>query len=154
VRVRRRQHEAAGGGDELLHRLQEVTRLVEMLDQLASDHDARRLETERCEGLPALDIAGVRVEAQLARALDARCIGVDPDGSARLGGDDLVEPGPAAALRPHLPFIDEAEIDDAAASYELTESGEPVDEPRRWDAMHRRRPKHGRVHARQHTAVR
>src|SRR5205823_14567574 len=46
VRIRRRQHEDAAGCDERLDRLEKSARRIEVLEQLAREHDLGRLDSE------------------------------------------------------------------------------------------------------------
>ncbi|HEY3544117.1 MAG TPA: hypothetical protein VGK79_16390 [Gaiellaceae bacterium] len=154
VPVRRRQHQDAAVGDEQLDGLEERTRLVEMLDQLAGDHDLRTFEAERCKRCRILDVGDAGVEAEAPGLLDAVGVGVDADHRARLGADRLVEPCVARALRRDLPLIDEAEVDDGAAGDEPAELLRPVDESRARQAVDGRRPKRWlRGHRRQHRSL-
>src|SRR5205085_18625 len=75
------------------HRAQERPRRVEVLDHLARDDEARRLQPERGDGVRRLRVDEVRLEALRPGPRDALLVRVEPD--ERVG--DLRQPG----VEPH-----------------------------------------------------
>ena len=122
VGVRRRQDELAVRPDEPAHRTQERAGRVQVLDDLAGDHDVGGLEPEGGDRVRGLRVDDVCLEAVLVRPADAVLGRVEAD--ERLG--DLVElsvqPDPGGELRRHE-LVHEADVDDALAARAVDEEG-------------------------------
>ena len=140
MRVRCRQHEPAVRRENRFHRLEEVGRPVEVLEQLAGQHDLAGLELERPERGAIFDVGVVRLESELARPRHSGLVGVDAERLPRLRRDDSVQPRAARPLHVHLPLVDEAEVDHTPSPHERPQLHDAVDEPRARKALHRRRP--------------
>ena len=136
TRVGRGEHEHAVVGEEDAHRVEEEPGVVDVLDDLARDHDVGRFEPQVPHRVGTRAVDGVGLVAELASVVDAGRVDVEPH--ERLGAPRqvLVQPRAGGVLHLREPGVDEADVNDTTPVGDVGEVREPVDDLRRREPVH------------------